>query len=63
MTGFTGFPIMFFNTHELAKGEWFLEFVSRKTVYDICRLETADRRLQTADRRPLTADHRLQIVN
>ena len=46
-------------------------------LYDICRLQTADRRpqtadcrpqaadcrLQTADYRPQTTDHRLQIVN
>ena len=36
-------------------------------LYDICRLQTADRRpqtadLQTADCRPQTADRRLQIV-
>ena len=42
----------------------------QETVYDICRLQTADHRLQTADCRlqttdcrPQTADHRLQIVN
>ena len=32
-------------------------------VYDICRLQTADRRLQTADCRLETADCRLQTVN
>ena len=54
---------MFFNTHELAKGEWFLEFVSRKTVYDICRLQTGDCRPQTADCRLQTADCRPQIAD
>ena len=32
-------------------------------VYDICRLQTADRRLQTADCRLQTADRRLQIAD
>ena len=32
-------------------------------VYDICRLQTADRRPQTADRRPQTADCRLQTAD
>ena len=31
--------------------------------YDICRLQTADRRPQTADRRPQTADRRLQTAD
>ena len=35
----------------------------RGTVYDICRLQTADRRLQTADRRLQTADCRPQIAD
>ena len=33
------------------------------TVYDICRLQTADRRLQTADCKPQTADCRLQTAD
>ena len=33
------------------------------SVYDICRLQTADRRLQTADCRPQTADRRLQTAD
>ena len=32
-------------------------------VYDICRLQTADRRPQTADRRPQTADRRPQTAD
>ena len=35
----------------------------RGAVYDICRLQTADRRPQTADRRPQTADCRLQTAD
>ena len=34
-----------------------------ETLYDICRLQTADCRLQTADRRPQTADCRLQTAD
>ena len=32
-------------------------------VYDICRLQTADRRLQTSDCRLQTADHRPQTAD
>ena len=35
----------------------------RRAVYDICRLQTADRRPQTADRRPQTADRRPQTAD
>ena len=34
-----------------------------QTVYDICRLQTADCRPQTADCRPQTADCRLQTAD
>ena len=33
------------------------------TVYDICRVQTADCRAQTADRRLQTADCRLQTAD
>ena len=33
------------------------------SVYDICRLQTADRRPQTADCRLKTADRRLQTAD
>ena len=36
---------------------------SRAAVYDICRLQTADRSPQTADCRLQTADHRPQIAD
>ena len=37
--------------------------VTLQTVYDICRLQTADCRLQTADCRLQTADRRLQTAD
>ena len=36
---------------------------AQRPVYDICRLQTADRRPQTADCRPQTADCRLQTAD
>ena len=35
----------------------------RRAVYDICRLQTADRRPQTADRRLQAADCKSQIAD
>ena len=37
--------------------------LAEKSVYDICRLETADCRLQTADRRLQTVDRRPQTAD
>ena len=48
---------MKFDLKETLDRAWYsLLLLSWEPVYDICRL-------QTADRRPQTADHRLQIVN
>ena len=47
------------NKPQLSIGEWLDRRMASRSVYDICRLQTADRRLQTADCRSQIADCKL----